>query len=397
MRVFLDALSRVPTVSVGTQALIIGSMEMVEKQFPGTEFVMLSSNEKVDKWFLNSERFRVRLVRRSSSQYGTIRDILSVARGVDLIVSAWGDGYITSPAHRLANKTLFLRSGRRPAILFPSSLGPFSGNWKRVVAKFGLSAFDLLMARDTITFEYLKDLGLSGARLVPDTAFIVEPADDDRVNEIVRSEGIPVDERFIGVNVSQLLRVLFSRRGEDYGLFVAELCEFLRESFGLRVLLIPHQVYPSWFVFNKTHNRDSFDGDDRHAINEVMESLRCRGIAFPVMGEYSAREYKGLIGRCSMVVGGRMHSIIAALSSGVPSVLIQYSHKSPGVMKMLGMEKCLWPYESRKEELMKTLEYVWFSQKDLRKFIQERVAALKREVWLGSELMAQCVENYRQG
>jgi len=46
VKIFLDALSRVPTVSVGTQALILGSMYIIVRRFPDVEFVIAADNHK---------------------------------------------------------------------------------------------------------------------------------------------------------------------------------------------------------------------------------------------------------------------------------------------------------------------------------------------------------------
>ena len=42
MKIFVDALSRIPTVSIGTQALIIGCLQILHRRFPEASFVLLS-------------------------------------------------------------------------------------------------------------------------------------------------------------------------------------------------------------------------------------------------------------------------------------------------------------------------------------------------------------------
>jgi colanic acid/amylovoran biosynthesis protein len=38
------------------------------------------------------------------------------------------------------------------------------------------------------------------------------------------------------------------------------------------------------------------------------------------------------------MIGARMHANIGALSSGIPTVAISYSHKTPGIMDLLGQK-----------------------------------------------------------
>lgn len=47
----------------------------------------------------------------------------------------------------------------------------------------------------------------------------------------------------------------------------------------------------------------------------------------------SAADYKGVIGLCEALVGARMHTNIAAMSQGIPTVSIAYSRKAWGIMR----------------------------------------------------------------
>ncbi len=103
MKIFLDALSKGPTVSIGTQALIIGSMEILSKHIKNAEFVMLSRYPDLENAYLSKEPYKVELVNRGDSQLGAILDIKKIINRVDCVVSAWGDGYITTPPHKISN------------------------------------------------------------------------------------------------------------------------------------------------------------------------------------------------------------------------------------------------------------------------------------------------------
>jgi len=54
--------------------------------------------------------------------------------------------------------------------------------------------------------------------------------------------------------------------------------------------------------------------------------------------EHDQSELKGIIGRCSFFIGSRMHSCIAALSQGIPTIGIAYSKKFSGVFESIGAE-----------------------------------------------------------
>lgn len=54
-----------------------------------------------------------------------------------------------------------------------------------------------------------------------------------------------------------------------------------------------------------------------------------------------------------------MHAAIAALSSGVPTIMLSWSHKYPGLMEEIGLQKLVWSLQSRAEELEALIEELW--------------------------------------
>lgn len=380
MKIYLDALSKGPTVSIGTQALIIGSIEIISKYFKDAQIVMLSSFPEVDKAYLDKESYRVELVQRCGNQVGAMCNVREILGRVDCIVSAWGDGYITTPPHKILQKTVFLKKHNKSLILFPSSIGPFYGKIKRILSYLGLKRFDKIMVRDTVTLSYLNALGLREVTLVPDSAFVLSPAGASRVNDILSIEHVPENVSCIGLNVSQLLnRLCKDRFNLEYPKLITRVVNYLKETFKRHVLLIPHQIIPNVYKISGGEQNQQFHGDDRQAINDVMRYIDDKSMVIPVLGEYSCREYKGIIGRCEMFIGGRMHSVIAAVSMGVPAVIMQYSHKATGVMDMLGLKSYVWDISSSEQELIAKINDVWNHRIELREHISTKMKIIKHD------------------
>ncbi len=213
--------------------------------------------------------------------------------------------------------------------------------------------------------------------------------------EILKQEGVPPGTKYVGLNISQHLNCLYRQDfGLDYPGFMAKLATLLHHWFGLHVLLIPHQIYPSWFE-HKNKNRPDYPGsDDRIPVREVMKLLAEKDFATPLLGEYSAKEYKGIISRCELFIGGRMHSVIAAMSSGVPPVLIQYSHKARGVMDLMGLPQLVWDYRSPENELLELIQLVWDQRSAIRTFLAERMVTVRRDVFRAGDILRETFGNY---
>jgi polysaccharide pyruvyl transferase WcaK-like protein len=154
------------------------------------------------------------------------------------------------------------------------------------------------------------------------------PADPGIVGLDSQRPGRPL----VGLNVSGLL----SRTGGKYGLqagfasdydsMVVGLIDFLIQSKGASVLLIPH-------VFGRAKDGDTLICE--HLYRELQPRYPGRlGLA---AGNYDQGQIKFIIGSCDFFLGSRMHACIAAISQAVPAVSLAYSDKFIGVMETLGL------------------------------------------------------------
>ena len=389
MKIFVDALSRIPTVSIGTQALIIGCLQILHRRFPEASFVLLSGRPAQERHYLDALGLEVEYVRRADSQWGTWRQLRGILRRVDAVASAWGDGYVGQPAWRLLKKSLFLKRRGVPLVLVTASLGPFRPGLDAWCARRGLGLFDALTVRDLNSLRHVQGLGLRNAQCLPDTAFVLDPAPDEAVAALLRREGIPDEVPWVGVNASILLQHRFpALHGRPYAETMAELVAHVRRTTQRPVLLIPHQIYPADFAGLTPEIQRSFDGDDRVAADSILERLSDRTGTYVLRGDYSPAEYKGVLKRCELFIGGRMHAVIGAVSMHVPSVIMQYSHKASGVMEMLELGPWAWNVRAPASELFALVDRAWAERPHLRKRLADRVGRDAEAAYRLGDVMA---------
>ena len=142
----------------------------------------------------------------------------------------------------------------------------------------------------------------------------------------------------VGFNVSGLIYNNAANAANCFGLrtdyrravvaFLAELLEQTRA----RVVLVPH-------VLTAPGHPES----DVRAAEQVRRQLgnQAQGRVEVLPPDYSPAELKWIIGRTSWFCGTRMHSTIAGLSSGVPTVALSYSIKTAGVFQTCQMGDCV--------------------------------------------------------
>jgi polysaccharide pyruvyl transferase WcaK-like protein len=253
-----------------------------------------------------------------------------------------------------------LMSTRRsiPLVLLPQTYGPFRSDRKRRIARDAVSAARMAWARDRYSFEALKDLlgsdfDESRHREGVDMAFNLRALDPGQKlgSEIHQWIDEKPNHPLIGLNVSGLIALEPDRARSHFGfradyLGVLEgLIRAVMQHPDVRLLLIPHVMTPL-----------GSPGSDAEACLRVLDmlspSLSSRIRVTPT--ELDECEVKWLISRMDWFCGTRMHSTIAALSSGVPTAAIAYSYKAFGVFESCGLENQV--IDPRKLETQAVLE-----------------------------------------
>ena len=203
-----------------------------------------------------------------------------------------------------------------------------------------LQKFDLITAREPITYEILKKINCNTVK-VADPAFLLERVD------------LPLPENFIegntvGINVSPLIM----QYGTDGNVILQNYKEMISYILGktdMNVCLIPHVV---WDYNN-----------DLEPLNHLYEQFENTG-RICIIQDGDCRELKGYIARCRFFVGARTHATIAAYSNCVPTLVVGYSVKSRGIAQdLFGTdENYVLPVQTLKTNTDLTQNFIWLME-----------------------------------
>ena len=184
-----------------------------------------------------------------------------------------------------------------------------------------LHNFSLIYARESLSYKFFKDIGLTNVCLFPDPAFILKPEKCNLPQCFVRGNDI------VGINLSNYVIGGFSL-GTPFGKEISKLLDYIVRETNYHVLIIPHVVWDS------PSNRQN----DKVVAAIVMQRYGYTG-RFSVMDvdnlNYSQIRY--IISKCKMFIGCRTHSVISAYATCVPTLALGYSIKSKGIAKDIGL------------------------------------------------------------
>ena len=268
------------------------------------------------------------------------REWRSFVRQCDVMLAIGGDNYtldydLDSLALHVGLTEWAMRHGC-PAVLWGASVGPFDGH--TALGRTMVRHFERLQAvtvRESLTAKSLAsmlgratrwgtDMAPPLLRFVADPAFTLEPQEVDWQAHWP-SGSAPV----VGLNVSPIVLGLNREQTlDEWASLIRRWCEAGQ----WRVVLVAHVTARNGHG-DHVHPLSS-KSDDAVLLDGLMSRLSgVRGVGR--IPAWNAAELKQAIAQCDLFIGARTHSVIAALSSGVPAVALAYSLKARGIHRDL--------------------------------------------------------------
>lgn len=306
----------------------------------------------------------------------------------------------------LFNTQLALMSGK-PTVISAASIGTFTKPLTKSLAKFVLNRVNLITVREEITRDYLKSFGIFFPKIyiTADHAFLMRPAPEKRIDEIFKVEGIREIKRpLIGVNLSILIHKYafpdIIDQDEKYSKYISiiiETLDYLGRKFNGQILIIPHARGASSLA---AASANAPKEDDRGISQRIYSKFKNDNIKL-ITGDYDADELKGIIGRCDLFIGCRMHATIASTSMCVPTIAMVYGHKSNGILgKMMGQENSLISVENYNSEelfpeIVSKIDYIYENRDNIRKDLCNRSKTLEKKALLNGFYVKELIESSR--
>lgn len=185
----------------------------------------------------------------------------------------------------------------KPLVLMPQAFGPFQNRDVAEATKRLVDRADLVFARDATSLELLTEL-------CGPTDKITESPDFTTTIAGVPDDTLQLPERFAAV-VPNYHMIGKTDNPASYHAFLVTAVDKLRQ-FGLEPLLVMH---------------------DGLADKRVAETLASQGIGLRTIEHPDPRVLKWVLGQSRLAVASRFHSLVSALSQGIPCIGAGWSHK----------------------------------------------------------------------
>jgi len=209
--------------------------------------------------------------------------------------------------------------------MYSQTVGPFHNTFQRVITKIILNRTKLIIAREDITVDTLKAIGVKKNLIVKsvDAGFLLKENEDFVLKGIIPSK-ILFNKTLIGITVRNWLS---KNKQQNYEKEIARFVD--------KVLLDKNSLV----IFIPQVTSVIYADDDRKVATRIVKLIHDKNQIVNLTGRYNHYQIKTIYRNLDYLLGTRFHSVIFSLTSYVPSIAIEYEHKTSGIMKDLNLSE----------------------------------------------------------
>lgn len=257
-----------------------------------------------------------------------------------IALSIGGDNYCYPGYERFTMLHNMLRKKGARTVLWGCSVEPSKMN---EYMKNDLLNYDLIVARETLTYNALKEIGVN-VKLCPDPAFQLNKVEKELPKNFI-------ENNTVGINISPMVLNNETVKGMTMKNYIS-LIEYIINNTNMNIALVPHVIWED-------------NNDDRVPSKELYEKFKDTNRII-LIEDNNCEVLKGYISKCRFFIGARTHSTIAAYSTCVPTLVVGYSIKAKGIAKDIfgTYEKYVVPVQDMKEENELLDSFKWIMDKE---------------------------------
>lgn len=334
----------------GGPAIALALTSAISEHFPSTEFVFSVPAKGFDLEKVWAQKYGYEVVENIDLKHlipplmffggrlGRLLRWVKTLKGTDAMIQMSAISYVGPPSANPKLRTLL--SGRfmdfymskllnRPMYAWTQSYGPLTTKLIRFLAKCDLKAQPVIFCRgDDCLAEVQKLLPEKPMLSYPDIAVTLE-YDSKWAIDYLEKNNFPTSG-FVSLSPSA---VIYSKSHTDDGRnehieMLKKVCEDLISK-KIKVVLVPHTYRPG------NHNPNVCDYG---TSKELLKHIKNKNGVYLIDDDLSATELKSIISLAHVHIGGRYHSVVASLSSGVPTLSLSWHPKYKDVMRVYGLE-----------------------------------------------------------
>lgn len=229
--------------------------------------------------------------------------------------------------------------------VMPNSFGPFKGPFVANIIKKVMSKCKLVTSRESISAKQLSYLLRKKIDVFPDLAFFLEKADLCNIEHVL--DNIPFKEKqCVAITARPYRFPGHNNPFQAYRDYKNALISFIKWLDG-------NDFYPVLVVHTRAIRQHE---SDKTCISEIAKKIATE-CQFSIIDDdtLDCRQLKTIYSQFDYIIGTRFHSIIFAMSEGVPGIAITYGgNKGDGIMRDMNLSKYAIPISDLSFEILRS-------------------------------------------
>jgi len=376
----------------GGAALALSLIDNLKREFPNSSYYLTVPNfdnnlEKETHWasvYGIDSVFGAIGIKEMLKLNQDRRDIfLDFFKNIDLVVDLNALSYMDLPqltykqnlVRNLSIYTIrhFSNLLEIPLIRWTQSYGPFSSFLTKVIVRKDLKYQKNIFTRGEGSFNNIKSvLTNKNVYSFPDIAITLNKRDDYYTKHLK-------GKKYITLSPSS---VIYSKDKEKHIEHFRDIITYVKK-LNYEIVIVPH---------NLMSINPSLKTCDLKVSERILESLNLDNIHL-LSEDIDVYNLKGVISNAILHIGARYHSIIASLSSNVPTIAFSWHEKYKDIMRMYGMEEYVYDGKSNISDLFKFVDDLEENRIKVVSTLRENQKKLEKEIDKNLELF---MENYNE-
>lgn len=333
----------------GDEALLYAMVRNLRELYPEIRLCVLSKSPKKTAKAYGVYSFNRYGVCRLKKIIGSGKLLISgggsLLQDVTSSKSLWYYLFVMKIAKKLGVKVMVYANG----------IGPIVREKNRNNAKKVLSRADVITLREESSLSELKHLGISGEHIfvTADPALTLDASEKEKAEKLLSDCGVPQNSRLLGISVRA-----WKNCRADFARQTASAIDRVCQQNGLIPVFLPMK-FPEDVQFSA----------------QVASKMQTK--SYVLENRVAAEDMIAVIGCCRIMLAMRLHSLIYAANTGVPTVGIDYDPKVSSFMKYLGMDYLVPAENVTEDQLTEALNQVLQQEETIRKELEEHASELK--------------------
>ncbi|MHB1455774.1 MAG: polysaccharide pyruvyl transferase CsaB [Armatimonadota bacterium] len=286
----------------------------------------------------------------------SLKHVMTALGECDLLIS--GGGSLLQDATSLKSLMYYLTIIRmaqikqKKVMILGQGIGPLKRWISRRTTADVLNGVDCITVRDRQSAELLIEIGVKKPEITvtADPTLLLKPSPADEVDALLTEAGLAPDTDIIAVSL----------RGWDAAPRLIDEMVVALEKLSLRI--------SARMLFINMH----IPGDER-VSERARENIWSAAVQPRI---WTAPQLVGVLGRCRLVMGMRLHALILAAAAGTPSIGIAYDPKVEQFCLSAGQD-CISLADVIDGHLLEKVTGVWESQENSALSIKEKLPAMR--------------------